>query len=144
MTIKLFLNLKWGKHFILTHFSPIFQFQSPWTQDVNWTYVRRSKDVQDVLCTFNLRPVSRRIPPENTIKPKVFWRFQGVWTWSIEWKWVSKRNKTKERCYVKLRCMLIFFNLYPTLTFFYFCYLFWWPMLAYRPQHSCFKISQNL
>ena len=30
----------------------------PQTQDVNWTYIRRSEDVQDVLCNFNLRPVS--------------------------------------------------------------------------------------
>ena len=31
---------------------------TPQTQDVNWTYIRRSEDVQDVLCTFNVRPVS--------------------------------------------------------------------------------------
>ena len=28
------------------------------TLDVNWTYIRRSEDVQDFLCTFNLSPVS--------------------------------------------------------------------------------------
>ena len=32
--------------------------RSPLTQDINWTYIRRSEDVLDVLCTFNLRPVS--------------------------------------------------------------------------------------
>ena len=29
-----------------------------WTQDVNWTYIRRSEDVQDVLHLFSLCPVS--------------------------------------------------------------------------------------
>ena len=28
------------------------------TQDVNWTYIRRSGSLLNVLCTFNLRPVS--------------------------------------------------------------------------------------
>ena len=32
---------------------------SPWTQDVNWTYIRRSGRLLNVLCTFNLRPVPR-------------------------------------------------------------------------------------
>ena len=31
---------------------------SPWTQNVNWMYIRHS---EDVLCTFNLRPVYRGI-----------------------------------------------------------------------------------
>ena len=29
------------------------------SQDVNWACMRRSEDVQDVLFTFNLGPVSR-------------------------------------------------------------------------------------
>ena len=40
------------------HVSPKVD-RSPWKRDVNWTYIRRTKDVQDVLCTFNLRPVFR-------------------------------------------------------------------------------------
>ena len=32
--------------------------RSPLTQDINWMYIRRSENVVDVLCTFNLRPVS--------------------------------------------------------------------------------------
>ena len=35
--------------------------RSPWTQNLNWTYIKRSKDVQDVLGTFNLRPASSGI-----------------------------------------------------------------------------------
>ena len=34
---------------------------SPQTQNVNWTYIIRSEDVLNVLCTFNLRPVSTGI-----------------------------------------------------------------------------------
>ena len=32
---------------------------TPWTQNRNWPYVRRSEDVKDASCTFNLHPVSR-------------------------------------------------------------------------------------
>ena len=31
---------------------------APQAQNLNWTYVRRSEDVQDVLSKFNLRPAS--------------------------------------------------------------------------------------
>ena len=34
---------------------------SPWTQDVKWTYIRRSEEVQDVFCTISLRPMLRGI-----------------------------------------------------------------------------------
>ena len=36
----------------------IFKKGSPWTQDINWTYIRRSEDVLD-LHRIKLRPVSR-------------------------------------------------------------------------------------
>ena len=30
---------------------------TPWTHDVNWTYIRRSEDVQDVFWTFYVRSI---------------------------------------------------------------------------------------
>ena len=54
-TIKL-LNYYYNRFRMLHH-------RSPWTQDVNWTQLRRSEDalgrLLNVLCTFNLSPVSR-------------------------------------------------------------------------------------
>ena len=34
------------------------QYHAPQTQDVNWTYIRRPGRLLNVLCTFNVRPVS--------------------------------------------------------------------------------------
>ena len=36
----------------------LYLYLTPQTQDVNWTYIRRSGRLLNVLCTFNLRPVS--------------------------------------------------------------------------------------
>ena len=35
---------------------------TPWTQDVNWTYLRRSEEVEDVVWTSCVRPVSVLCP----------------------------------------------------------------------------------
>ena len=37
-----------------------FIYSTRWTQDVNLTCIRRSKDFLDVLCTLKLRPVSKK------------------------------------------------------------------------------------
>ena len=36
--------------------------RTPWTQDVNWTYIRRPGGLRNVLYKFNLRPILRRKP----------------------------------------------------------------------------------
>ena len=36
-------------------------FSSPWTQDVNWMYIRRPGRLLNVLCTFHLRPMSKEL-----------------------------------------------------------------------------------
>lgn len=40
------------------------------SQDVNWTYVRRLEDDMNVLCTFDLRAVSRLQTSEISLFPK--------------------------------------------------------------------------
>ena len=45
--------------YVRSYYSNFPQTSAPSTQDVNWTYIRHSEDVQNVLCTFNLRSTSR-------------------------------------------------------------------------------------
>lgn len=71
LAIKNIVKQKWNLHQKMSQImfgTKVLQIKffrdidSPWMQDVSWTYIayiRRSKDVLNILSTFNLRPVSR-------------------------------------------------------------------------------------
>ena len=71
LAIKNIVKQKWNLHHKMSQImfgTKVLQIKffsdidSPWMQDVSWTYItyiRRSKDVLNNLSTFNLRPVSR-------------------------------------------------------------------------------------
>ena len=71
LAIKNIVKQKWNLHHKMSQImfgTKVLQIKffrdidSPWMQDVSWTYIayiRRSKDVLNILSTFNLRPVSR-------------------------------------------------------------------------------------
>ena len=71
LAIKNIVKQKWNLHHKMSQImfgTKVLQIKffrdidSPWMQDVSRTYIayiRRSKDVLNILSTFNLRPVSR-------------------------------------------------------------------------------------
>ena len=46
---------------------------TPWTQDVNWTYIRRSEDVQDVFWTSYVRSIYVLCPGDPVFKRRGFY-----------------------------------------------------------------------
>ena len=55
LLLRLSMDNCFRKLELCTFFITSFHFISPWTQDVNWTYIRRSEDTLDVFWTSYIR-----------------------------------------------------------------------------------------
>ena len=75
--------------------------QTPWTRDTMRTNIKRYEDVMDVMCTFNIRPVSRgeksliwdkvfKSGPSKVCGRQPFKNLKGIWsTWILCLIWNS-------------------------------------------------------
>ena len=68
---------------------------TPWTQDVNWTYIRRSADVQDVFWKSYVRSIYILCPGGNLQKNPAFYNYSLIYfgIWLIELHIFYEKNK---------------------------------------------------